>query len=70
MRGIFPEGASFFSEDALCWPRDDDLPPIVGLVFGSPNGLTNAEKNHNGDVLRDWADKQRDSIGPRSATWL
>ena len=21
VRGIYPEGASFFSEDALCWPR-------------------------------------------------
>jgi hypothetical protein len=64
-RGLYPESASFFSEDALCWPRvpDDTLPPIVGLVFGGPNGLTSAEKNHNGDVLRDWADKQREALG-------
>jgi hypothetical protein len=64
-RGLYPESASFFSEDALCWPRvpDDTLPPIVGLVFGSPNGLTSAEKNHNGDVLRDWANKQREALG-------
>ena len=35
----------------------------TGLVFGSPNGLTNAEKNHNGDVLRDWASKHRNALG-------
>lgn len=38
VRGIYPDGASFFSEDALCWPRvtdwtlrpeDDALPPVA-----------------------------------------
>jgi hypothetical protein len=54
-RGIFSESAKFYSEDALSWPPDPDMEPINGLVFGSPNGLTNAEKNHNGDLLRAWA---------------
>ncbi len=53
-RGIYAESASFYSEDALCWPRAF-LPPIKDLVFGSPDGLTSAEKDHNGDVLRKWA---------------
>ena len=52
LRGIYSESASFFSEDALCWPPNHDLPPIDGLIFGSPNGLTKVEKDTNGDVLR------------------
>ena len=32
-------------------------------MFGSPNGLTTAEKDHNGDVLRDWAKKNRAALG-------
>src|SRR5207248_2219058 len=41
-RGIFPEDALSFSEEALCWlPRDDDPPLAVnGLSFGSPLGLS------------------------------
>lgn len=63
VRGIFSETASFYSEDALAWSAESDLPPVRGLVFGSPNGLTSAEKNHNGDVLRDWANKNRAALG-------
>ncbi|MDT7768805.1 MAG: hypothetical protein QOI30_1813 [Mycobacterium sp.] len=63
LRGIFSESAKFYSEDALSWPPASHLRPIAGLVFGSPNGLTNAEKNHNGDVLRDWATKYRRELG-------
>jgi hypothetical protein len=63
-RGIFAESASFYSEDALAWPRvADDFPKIPGLVFGSPNGLTSAEKDHDGDVLRKWADDHRKELG-------
>jgi hypothetical protein len=61
LRGIYSETASFFSEDALSWPRCD-LPPIPGLIFGSPNGLTTTEKNHNGDVLRAWAKEYRAAL--------
>ena len=63
LRGIFSESAKFYSEDALSWPPDPDLPPIEDLEFGSPNGLTNAQKNHNGDVLRAWASKHRKVLG-------
>jgi hypothetical protein len=63
LRGIFSESAKFYSEDALSWPPDPDLPPIEDLEFGSPNGLTNAQKNHNGDVLRAWAGKHRTALG-------
>ena len=61
LRGIYSETASFYSEDALCWPPCD-LPPIPDLVFGSANGLTSAEKNHNGDVLRAWANEHRAAL--------
>jgi hypothetical protein len=65
LRGIYPESASFFSEDALSWPQvpKGTLPPIVGLVFGSPNGLTRAEKDINGKVLRTWASEHRRPLG-------
>jgi hypothetical protein len=63
LRGIYSESASFYSEDALCWPPDSELPPIPDLLFGSPNGLTSVEKNHNGDVLRSWATKHRAALG-------
>jgi len=78
VRGIYPENASFFSEDALRWPRvpdwtrrpaPDALPPVVAkiynsatrhsekveLVFGNPSGLTRAQKDLNGDILRQYA---------------
>ena len=63
LRGIYSKSASYYSEDALCWPTDCDLPPIPDLVFGGPNGLTTEEKNHNGDVLRIWANKNRAALG-------
>ena len=63
LRGIYSESASFFSEDALCWNVVHGLPPVEGLIFGSPNGLTTAEKNNNGDVLRAWATKHRSALG-------
>ena len=63
VRGIYSETASFYSEHALAWSPASDLPPVDGLVFGSPNGLTSAEKDHNGNVLRDWANKNRAALG-------
>jgi hypothetical protein len=39
LRGIFPEGAGFFSEGAACWPRAEGLPTVDGLDFGDPNGF-------------------------------
>ena len=64
LRAIYAENASFYSEDALCWPRmSDDLPAIADLVFGNPNGLTTAEKDRNGAVLRAWAHAYRGKLG-------
>jgi hypothetical protein len=66
LRGIVPESASFFSESAIAWPRPDPpLPPVPGLDFGDPNGLTNAQKDQNGDALRAYANnpKNRKLLG-------
>jgi len=63
LRGIYSESASFYSEDALSWPPNVNLPAIKGLVFGSPNGLTSKEKDDNGDALRTWATENRAALG-------
>jgi hypothetical protein len=42
VRGIIPEGASFFSDTAIAWPMAQDLPQIPQLEFGDPSGLTRA----------------------------
>lgn len=63
LRGIYSESASFYSEDALSWPPDADLPPIDKLIFGSPSGLTSEEKNNNGDTLRSWTNDNRAALG-------
>jgi hypothetical protein len=79
-RGIYPEGADFFSEDAVAWRRvvEGTVPPVggmlvqhpetgkqqeLGLVFGSPNGLTAVEKDINGRVLRAYAHRYRTELG-------
>lgn len=65
VRGIYPEGAAFFSQDSLSWPRvpKGTLPPVDGLVFGDPNGLTRAEQDINGRVLRQYAEDNAASLG-------
>ncbi len=80
LRGIYPDSASFFSEDALVWPKIEsgELPPIgkvaivnpatgrkepMGLIFGGPYGLTHAEQDVNGQVLRAWVTRNRDALG-------
>lgn len=89
VRGIYPEGAAFFSQDSLCWPKvpkwadppteppPDALPPVevlledpvtkekkpTTLVFGDPNGLTRAEKDINGKVLRQYAEENAERLG-------
>jgi hypothetical protein len=63
-RGIVPEGAKYFSEESLRWPEASaDLPPVAGLVFGDPNGLTKQEKDINGLVLRNYAKAHGDKLG-------
>jgi hypothetical protein len=56
LRGILPEGAEFFSEASIRWPRAlADLPTVDGLDFGDPNGLmTQEQKNNVGGVLRQY----------------
>jgi hypothetical protein len=65
LRGIVPRDAPFFSEDALAWPvrEEGDLPPVEGLVFGDPNGLTRAEGDVNGRTLRAYANKHAATLG-------
>jgi hypothetical protein len=65
LRGIVPEDASFFSENALCWPQvaPGKLPPVQGLVFGDPNGLTDKEKDTNGNILRAYAKANATKLG-------
>jgi len=64
LRGIMPEEAGFFSEDSICWPRaPETLPPVVGLDFGDPNGLTREQKNKAGDVLRAYISKNSRLLG-------
>lgn len=65
LRGILPTDAQFFSQDALCWPpvEPDALPPVSGLLFGDPNGLTRAEQDHNGDLLRKYARDNAKRLG-------
>jgi hypothetical protein len=79
-RGIYPESADFFSEEAVAWRpvTRGSVPPVggmlvhlpgakkkqkLGLVFGSPNGLTSHEKDINGAVLRAYAHRYRKELG-------
>jgi hypothetical protein len=65
LRGIVPDDAQYFSEQSLCWPQvpQEMLPPVEGLIFGDPNGLTNEEKDINGEVLRAYARKNAARLG-------
>jgi len=68
LRGIVADGATSFSEESLFWPkvpRESDLPRVTGLVFGDPNGLTKAEKDTNGEVLRAYAKVNAPRLGFR-----
>ena len=68
-RGIVPEDAQFFSEDALRWPEIDSthkpphLPAVTGLIFGDPNGLTREQKDKNAKVLYDYAVANAKKLG-------
>ena len=55
-RGIIPERSCSFSAGAIAWPRaaGRGLPPVKGLGFGDPNGLTADEKRANGLALRNY----------------
>jgi hypothetical protein len=72
LRGIVPHDAQYFSEEALCWPQVPPgmLPPVDGLIFGDPNGLTTEEKDHNGEILRAYARKNAAKLGFRSDLYI
>jgi hypothetical protein len=65
LRGILPEDAQYFSEESLCWSPvpPNELPDVEGLIFGDPNGLTREEKDHNGEVLRTYAQENAVKLG-------
>jgi hypothetical protein len=65
LRGIVPEGTNSLSESSICWPQvaPDVLPPVEGLVFGDPNGLTKDEKDINGRILRAYAKANAKKLG-------
>jgi hypothetical protein len=65
LRGILPDDAEFFSEGSLRWQElmPGELPPVEGLKFGDPNGLTRAEQNANAPVLREYAKKHAAKLG-------
>jgi hypothetical protein len=58
MRGIVPTGAGFFSEGSIAWPRAEamGLPPVIGLEFGDPTGLTKLQKDGVRKVLQAYVD--------------
>lgn len=63
-RGIVPTGCGYFSEEALRWPDPPPgLPTVDGLVFGDPNGLTQAEKRTNGPILTRYARHNAAALG-------
>ena len=66
LRGIVADDVASFSEASLFWPKvKKGALEVKGLVFGDPNGLTTAEKNKNGRVLRAFAKKNAAVLGFR-----
>ena len=69
VRGIVPEDAQYFSEESLSWPKVS-LPPVDGLIFGDPNGLTNDEKGKNAEKLRAYAEANAGRLGFRPDLYI
>jgi hypothetical protein len=65
LRGIFPKDANSLTEQSICWPQviGGTLPPVEGLIFGDPNGLTKSEKDTNGRILRQYAKVNAKQLG-------
>ncbi|HMG24043.1 MAG TPA: hypothetical protein VK607_22060 [Kofleriaceae bacterium] len=57
-RGISPDGAAFFTDTAIAWPPAKDYPPIPGLAFGDPNGLTRSEGDEVAAALHAYFDRR------------
>src|SRR5678816_1160989 len=72
LRGILPEDAQYFSEESLSWSpmEPGKLPDFDGLVFGDPNGLTRGEKDHNGALLRKYAQDNAETLGFRPGEFI
>src|SRR5262249_53950345 len=51
-RGILPEDAPFFSEEALRWPACKSRVQIEGLPFGGPMGLRYPERQKTARILQ------------------
>jgi hypothetical protein len=56
VRGIVPDGASFFSDTAIAWPAAQRLPPVRGLDFGDPSGLTRNQQDACKKALQAYVD--------------
>jgi hypothetical protein len=56
-REILPDDAPFFSEEALCWPRQSGAIKVKDLPFGGPLGLSFKEKQQMATALRAFVDQ-------------
>ena len=65
MRGVVPKDADSLTENSICWPQvaKGSLPPVKGLIFGDPNGLSKEEQDINGDLLRAYAKANATQLG-------
>lgn len=72
LRGILPEDAQYFAEESLCWSPvpPGQLPDFDDLIFGDPNGLTRDEKDHNGEILRKYAQANAIKLGFRPGKFI
>jgi hypothetical protein len=57
LRGILPDDAPFFSEEALCWPDRGRELKVRGLPFGGPLGLSYPERRQTANALRRFIDE-------------
>jgi hypothetical protein len=57
VRGIVPDGAAFFTDTAIAWPRAQGLAPVRGLDFGDPNGLTRSQQDQCKKALQEYFDE-------------
>jgi hypothetical protein len=63
VRGIVPDGSSFFSDTAIAWPMVQGLAPVRRLDFGDPNGLTRDQQDTCKAALQAYVD---DPVNRRS----
>jgi hypothetical protein len=56
VRGIFPDGAEFFTDRSIAWPLAQGFAPVNSLDFGDPNGLTRPQQDASKKVLQAYVD--------------